>query len=587
MKKIISHISALAAILALAACSTDWKTDQQYPYTNPRTGEKPVITFSGENKIQVGKMGTDYEGSFTANLPWTAESLSDWITLTSERTGQGGDGVVPLKFSVSKNASLSPRSGKIRVKITDDAEAYVVVEQEKCLPEDLGNLWYIKPGAEGDGSSWEKACDLGFALANCATADKLYIAAGTYTPTQTAGGTKAVYNCFLLSQNVWLYGGFPENPVEGDKADPSKYQTILSGKGGNYHNLVIAAPEDELYEVHIDGLVLKDSDNTCTSAGSQKINGVNFYMTYGAAVYVAGSKGEMTNCTVSDNKGTYVPGLWITPNSKWTVDNCTFTKNVNSANYGAAIHNAGTVVIKNSVITDNICEKGSGPAFYNYDLITKKACEAYLYNCYIADNVCSNKIVGRPGAIYCRENSCTAIVNCTIAGNDAGNAPVYFYGTTSVNTQGCVISSTVTRNTSTIDGVCGGVVQWNSTVNVYNSVISGNTCTNDGVADLSGWGTIKAKKTSKCLYSVSGADVFGNDAVASSGFDCASMIGSLKGEVYPLTGSANPARTEGMGASELKAISTGFVTVLDTDLVSKDQKGNARDQKVMGAYIGN
>ena len=585
--KIFYKITCIAALLlAATSCSIDWKTEAEYPFKNERTGETPTFTFTGDREISVVKTGGSFNGVFTANLPWTAESLADWISITSDKRGNGGDDAVTLTFDVSRNSTLKPRSGKIRVKITDDAEAYIVLNQEQSLPEDLGNDWYIKPGGTGDGSSWEKAIDLGPALAACATADKLYLAAGTYTPTQFAGGTTDVYRCFLLSQNVWIYGGYPENPVAGDQADPAKNKTILSGKNGNYHNLVVAVPEDDIYQVHIDGLIFQDSNNTCSSAGSQKINGVNFYMTYGAAVYIAGSKGEMTNCVITDNQGSYVPGLWLTPKSYWSVDKCSFTKNTNISNYGSAIHNAGTVIVKNSVITGNVCSKGSGPAIYNYDLINKSACEAYFYNCYIADNECSNKIVGRPGAIYCRENSRTVFVNCTIANNNAGNAPLYFYGTASVNTQGYVISTTITGNTSTVSGVCGGIGSLSSTVNVYNSVVSGNICSNDGVADLSAWGTIKANKTAKCSHTISGKNVFGDDTVVSSSFDPATMIGALSGNVYPLIGTGNPAKTDGMSGADLKGISTGYVVELDKDLVAKDQKGNDRSGKVMGAYVG-
>jgi len=586
MKKIFNIFSAVVAIFMVASCSTDWKQESQYPFTNPRTGETPVITFSGESRVQIGKFGDEYVGSFTANLPWTAESLADWIVLTSERTGQGGNDVIPFTFKVSKNASLSPRTGKIRVKITDEAYAYVIVDQQECLPEDLGNPWYIKVGGKGDGSSWADACDLGYALANCATADKLYIAAGTYKPTQTAGGSKEVYKCFLVSQNVWLFGGYPENAQDGDVADPVTNKTILSGANGNYHNLVVAAPADKLYQVHIDGLIMQDSDNTCSSAGSQKLNGQVFYMTYGAAVYVAGTKGEMTNCVVTNNKGAYVPGLWVTPGSNWVADSCSFTKNNNTENFGAAIHNAGTLIVKNSVITDNVCAKGAGPAVYNYDLVNKKAADAFFYNCYIANNTCENNIIGRPGAVYCRENSRTVFANCTVSENTAGNAPVYFYGTSTSTTQGYVISSTITGNTASASGSFGGVVQLSSNVSIYNSVISGNTAAVDGAVTCTAWAAKSADKTSTLKYSASGSSVYGDNTVTGA-FDGATMIGSKNIDVYPLIGSTNPAKTGGMTEADLKALDPGYSVALDADLISKDQKGNARNGNVMGAYVGN
>ena len=141
----------------------------------------------------------------------------------------GGNGETELTFNVTRNTTLRSRTGQIRVSITSDAEACIKVVQEPSLPEDLGNEWFIKPGATGKGTSWEDATDLGEALNACVTADKLYLAAGTYTPTQYAGGSSDANKTFLLTQNVRIYGGYPENPKAGDVADPAVNKTILSG----------------------------------------------------------------------------------------------------------------------------------------------------------------------------------------------------------------------------------------------------------------------------------------------------------------------------------------------------------------------
>ena len=385
MNNIFKTICLVLTGAALASCTLDFPKESEYPFLSGNTGQTPEITFSGQKDIAVGKTGGEFKGSFKSNLPWVAESLVDWIEITSDKRGMGGNGETELTFNVTRNTTLRSRTGQIRVSITSDAEACIKVVQEPSLPEDLGNEWFIKPGATGKGTSWEDATDLGEALKACVTADKLYLAAGTYTPTQYAGGSSDADKTFLLTQNVRIYGGYPANPKAGDAADPAVNKTILSGnESSTNHVFIIAAPKDDDYSIQINGITVRGGCNTSTKAGSNKLNGEYFFTGYGAGVYVLGSKVKFTNCFIKDNKSAKFACCMISTNNSYVeMEHCEITDNMVENGNAAGIHNAGTMILRNCGIRRNGCTKNSlVGGFYNYDLDKKlNTAKAYLYSC--------------------------------------------------------------------------------------------------------------------------------------------------------------------------------------------------------------
>ena len=469
MNNIFKTICLVLTGAALASCTLDFPKESEYPFLSGNTGQTPEITFSGQKDIAVGKTGGEFKGSFKSNLPWVAESLVDWIEITSDKRGMGGNGETELTFNVTRNTTLRSRTGQIRVSITSDAEACIKVVQEPSLPEDLGNEWFIKPGATGKGTSWKDATDLGEALKACVTADKLYLAAGTYTPTQYAGGSSDADKTFLLTQNVRIYGGYPENPKAGDVADPAVNKTILSGdEESTSHVFVIAAPKDPDYSIQINGITVRGGCNTSTSAGTNKLNGEYFYTGYGAGVYVLGSKVKFTNCFIKDNKSAkFACGMFSTNNSYVEMEHCEITDNMVKDGNAAGIHNAGTMILRNCGIRRNGCTKNSlVGGFYNYDLDKKlNTAKAYLYSCEFENNSGSTNWK-RVSNFYGRENSFSVIVNTTFYGTDAGNAPIAIYGEGVTDTEAYIISCTVAGNKSSSPDVCSGIAQVSSKVKV-------------------------------------------------------------------------------------------------------------------------
>lgn len=591
MNNIFKTICLVLTGAALASCTLDFPKESEYPFLSGNTGQTPEITFSGQKDIAVGKTGGEFKGSFKSNLPWVAESLVDWIEITSDKRGMGGNGETELTFNVTRNTTLRSRTGQIRVSITSDAEACIKVVQEPSLPEDLGNEWFIKPGATGKGTSWEDATDLGEALKACVTADKLYLAAGTYTPTQYAGGSSDADKTFLLTQNVRIYGGYPANPKAGDAADPAVNKTILSGnESSTNHVFIIAAPKDDDYSIQINGITVRGGCNTSTKAGSNKLNGEYFFTGYGAGVYVLGSKVKFTNCFIKDNKSAkFACGMFSTNNSYVEMEHCEITDNMVENGNAAGIHNAGTMILRNCGIRRNGCTKNSlVGGFYNYDTDKKlNTAKAYLYSCEFENNSGSTNWK-RVSNFYGRENSFSVIVNTTFYGTDAGNAPIAIYGKGVTDTEAYIISCTVAGNKSSSPDVCSGIAQAESKVKVYNSIVSGNKGGQDGIwAVESSMNVLIDQRTETVSYSINAEKVFGDDDVMSGLlFDPEKMLGKASNGVVPLIGSGNPALTNGMTADQLKSIKSGREPEIDETEVVKDQKGNPRTGKVMGAYVG-
>ena len=591
MNNIFKTICLVLTGAALASCTLDFPKESEYPFLSGNTGQTPEITFSGQKDIAVGKTGGEFKGSFKSNLPWVAESLVDWIEITSDKRGMGGNGETELTFNVTRNTTLRSRTGQIRVSITSDAEACIKVVQEPSLPEDLGNEWFIKPGATGKGTSWEDATDLGEALKACVTADKLYLAAGTYTPTQYAGGSSDADKTFLLTQNVRIYGGYPANPKAGDAADPAVNKTILSGnESSTNHVFIIAAPKDDDYSIQINGITVRGGCNTSTKAGSNKLNGEYFFTGYGAGVYVLGSKVKFTNCFIKDNKSAkFACGMFSTNNSYVEMEHCEITDNMVESGNAAGIHNAGTMILRNCGIRRNGCTKSSlVGGFYNYDTDKKlNTAKAYLYSCEFENNSGSTNWK-RVSNFYGRENSFSVIVNTTFYGTDAGNAPIAIYGEGVTDTEAYIISCTVAGNKSSSPDVCSGIAQASSKVKVYNSIVSGNKGGRDGIwAVTTSMNELIDQRTETVSYSINAEKVFGDDDVMPGLlFDPEKMLGKASNGVVPLIGSGNPALTNGMTADQLKSIKSGREPEIDETEVVKDQKGNPRTGKVMGAYVG-
>ena len=271
------------------------------------------------------------------------------------------------------------------------------------------------------------------------------------------------------------------------------------------------------------------------------------------------------------------------------MEHCEITDNMVENGNAAGIHNAGTMILRNCGIRRNGCTTNSlVGGFYNYDTDKKlKTAKAYLYSCEFENNSASTNWK-RVSNFYGRENSFSVIVNTTFYGTDAGNAPIAIYGKGVTDTEAYIISCTVAGNKSSSPDVCSGIAQVESKVKVYNSIVSGNKGGRDGIwAVESTMDKCIDQRSETVSYSINSEKVFGDDDVMSGLlFDPEKMLGKASNGVIPLIGAGNPALTNGMTADQLKSIKSGREPEIDETEVVKDQKGNPRTGRVMGAYVG-
>ena len=369
-------LSCMAAAGMACSCTADWLREEDYPMA-PGTGDTPVLTFDGEDALTVDNDGGDYSFSFTANLPWMIESRSSWITITSDHKGMGGSEPVTVTYNVSRNGTVDPREGSIRVWITDDAEYFVTISQEATPLEELGNNWYVKVGGTGDGSSWANATTLSDALASAADNDNIYVAAGTHYPTSMIpGGSSTRDNTFYVGANVSITGGFPVDAQEGAVADPSANPTILSGDfdgGPAYHVMVVAAPKSDLFSVNVSGVTLTGGSAYHT-ASTITINGAGFHKSYGAGLAIGNTRATFESCIIRENESTelnpsngnggYSAGIFNTDYAETHLINCVIEDNESVGN-GGAIWNCATLYMDGCTVRNNV-SNGVGAGLYNF-----------------------------------------------------------------------------------------------------------------------------------------------------------------------------------------------------------------------------
>ena len=95
----------------------------------------------------------------------------------------------------------------------------------------LADVIYVDIDATGadDGTSWSNAfTDLQAALAASASGDEIWVAEGTYLPTDTADRTIS----FAMKDGVGIYGGFDGTETLRSQRNPAVNVTVLSGDIG-------------------------------------------------------------------------------------------------------------------------------------------------------------------------------------------------------------------------------------------------------------------------------------------------------------------------------------------------------------------
>ncbi len=365
----------------------------------------------------------------------------------------------------------------------------------------------------GDGLSWETAFnDLTDAIQAANTSvTQIWVAAGTYTPTQEFSQGSPDSVAFWLLDGLAILGGFLGNESDPADRDPAVNVTILSGELGDPDD-----PTDNACHVlrakgtHpsavLDGFVITGgyADFEYDGGGVRLDNGSpsfinckfidNFALHWGGAAWGNSSSSPtfigcsftgnstppngagsaifchgtvaLTDCVVTGN----VSGGGTVAVVNATVTNCLFDGNSGAGGGGALGAGGSTLLVRDSVFANNQSTLGSGGA------ISHGADVATIVNCLFINNSCQFQ----GGAIESTDAGSTTLIGCTFLGNTANEGgAVKSGGQYDLTVVLDIINCTFSGNSALTNG---GAVSCPNTAEstIVNSTLVGNSAGQNG-----------------------------------------------------------------------------------------------------------
>ncbi len=311
----------------------------------------------------------------------------------------------------------------------------------------------------GNGSSWENAYnDLQDALTAATSGSQIWVAAGTYKPTDGTDREAA----FVMKEGVEIYGGF-DGATDDEVNDryPSTNVTILSGDIGIENNTA-----DNSYHVlfgasdgTIDGFTIQDglADGLwfnsrgggllCYDENSPIVNNCIFKNNYavegGAIAAYKYSAPTITDCEITDNFAERAAGILLRTGPDTETEGAQISRTTFSGN--SASDRGGAVYI----------DYGAWPSFIDCTFT-------------------SNTAIGNGGAVYVDNNSSqlsaieTWFDTCVLQNNESqkrGGAFAIYEGTLHLS------SSTITDNSAETGGD-GIALDYKGSYDAENSTIT-------------------------------------------------------------------------------------------------------------------
>ena len=276
---------------------------------------------------------------------------------------------------------------------------------------------HVKSNATGlnNGSSWINAyTSLSTALQNANTGDKIWVAAGTYTPTTcTSCTTLDRQQTFTIPSGIEVLGGFPAtgNPALGTRNWQTNL-TILSGNIDNDGNTTnnaysVIQTKDVNKQTILDGFTIRDGNASNITIGGQQSSGGAWYneSTLGQI-----SHPVVRNCIFRNNfanngaaifnVAAYTFNTQAGSDCNMDLSNCSFLNNL-ANNQGGAIYNKANFYARHEgvyidcVFANNLASFDGG-AIYNNSSQNGKNISTYQ-RCTFTDNISSS---GLGGAVY-------------------------------------------------------------------------------------------------------------------------------------------------------------------------------------------
>lgn len=296
-----------------------------------------------------------------------------------------------------------------------------------------------------NGTSWDNAfIDIQNALTIAQTGDQIWVAQGTYLPTQSLIQTAS----FELEDGVEMYGGFIGTETILEERDWQNNLTVLSGDLLHNDEEDFTNIEDNSYCIIysnmvssatvVDGFTISGAYANDPEASSQS-RGQS-----GAAWFNRGSFGlsnpTVRNCMFINNKANYFGGALYNNGSfngitNMTLENCQFINN-HSVQSGGSIYNNGSfggesnATFERCVFKNNHAIAGSGGVMYNNG--AQGETNPVFTNCIFADNKSGNYggvfyNMGKGDLAPLTDGDASPIfINCLMTNNKALSAGVMY-----------------------------------------------------------------------------------------------------------------------------------------------------------------
>ncbi len=221
-------------------------------------------------------------------------------------------------------------------------------------PPAQAKILFVKQEVSGTCTDdWSNACTLQAALGLAASGDEIWVAQGTYKPTDCADDADARRATFQLKSEVGIYGGFLGVESTRDQRNWTTHETILSGDIGisgdnldNSYHVVTGSSTDA--STILDGLTITAGNADAADAPEPR----------GGGILSRSGSLTLSNCTFSGNAGLEYGGGIYSSSSSLTLTNCTFSGN-RGLRGGGGISFSGSLTLTNCILYQNTAYNGA------------------------------------------------------------------------------------------------------------------------------------------------------------------------------------------------------------------------------------
>jgi len=266
----------------------------------------------------------------------------------------------------------------------------------------------------GPGTAWANAYDnLEEALSEAASGDELWVADGTYYPTDRTKPSNPASVVFRVREGVWVFGGFQGLSRSGGGEDElgqrnaELYETILSGD----------IDQDEVYDNdNAENILLAEGDVIDDDA---RWNGFTIRDAWGRGIIIGqGAWPVFARCVITGCEGgaaidnAVLETTLVPPEGPARFLACTFHDNYTIYHGGGAIVVSGDAEFINCLAYKNSCGNTGSFLFVAGETTT-------IVNCTAVDNQCGALTSNKGAALRCTAKT-VDVRNCIFYGNTNG-----------------------------------------------------------------------------------------------------------------------------------------------------------------------